>query len=73
MKTSNRRLWWVAGIIGLALALWSLSPTWVRVSAESLIGRPAPPIRSETWINSAPIEWSSLRGKVVLVEMWTFG
>jgi hypothetical protein len=63
MKTSSRRLWWLAGIVGLALTLWSLFPTWVRVSAESLIGRPAPSIRSKTWINSAPIEWSSLRGQ----------
>ncbi len=73
MKTVIRKRWWWIGIIALALALWSLSPTWVHISAESLIGRPAPPIRSKTWLNSEPIEWSSLRGKVVLVEMWTFG
>ncbi|MDP6087104.1 MAG: hypothetical protein QGH70_10810 [Nitrospinota bacterium] len=40
MKTSNRRLWWVAGIIGLALTLWFLSPTWVRCFRR-ISGRPA--------------------------------
>ena len=73
MKTVIRKRWWWIGIIALALALWALSPTWVQISAESLIGRQAPPIRSKTWLNADPIEWSSLRGKVVLVEMWTFG
>lgn len=34
----------------------------------------AAPIRSATWINAdQPIEWDSLRGKVVLVEFWTYG
>jgi thiol-disulfide isomerase/thioredoxin len=32
----------------------------------------APPISSQTWINSQPLEWNSLRGKVVMVEFWTF-
>jgi len=29
-------------------------------------------ISSETWINSAKLDWSSLRGKVVVVDFWTF-
>ncbi len=73
MKTSKRRPSWLIGILGLSLALLVLLPLGARISAKSLIGQPAPPIRSETWINSPPIEWSSFRGKVVLVEMWTFG
>ena len=35
-------------------------------------GVPAPQIKSDTWINSQPLAWESLRGKVVLVEFWTF-
>ncbi len=33
----------------------------------------APPIVSKIWINSAPIGPADARGKVVLVEFWTFG
>jgi hypothetical protein len=33
----------------------------------------APEIRSDTWINSAPLTWSALRGRVVMVEFWTYG
>ena len=32
----------------------------------------APPIASDTWLNSQPLSWGSLRGRVVLVEFWTF-
>ncbi|MFZ0544051.1 MAG: thioredoxin-like domain-containing protein [Candidatus Promineifilaceae bacterium] len=35
---------------------------------------PAPEIENEVWINSdTPLPLASLRGKVVLIEFWTFG
>ena len=33
----------------------------------------APEIVSDTWLNSNALNASELRGKVVLVEFWTFG
>jgi thiol-disulfide isomerase/thioredoxin len=36
------------------------------------IGHPAPEISSGEWLNSPPIHLSELRGKVVLLEFWTF-
>ena len=34
----------------------------------------APELTNEIWINSAePLRLAELRGKVVLLEMWTFG
>lgn len=33
---------------------------------------PAPEVSGTTWINTAPLNWADLRGKVVLVEFWTF-
>jgi len=35
---------------------------------------PAPELANNVWINSPePLRLSDLRGKVVLIEMWTFG
>ncbi|MEO6063881.1 MAG: redoxin domain-containing protein, partial [Thermoflexales bacterium] len=37
-------------------------------------GPRAPAIVSDTWLNTdGPLDWNSLRGKVVMVEFWTFG
>ena len=36
-------------------------------------GVSAPEIISPTWINSQPLKMEELRGKVVMVEFWTFG
>ncbi len=34
----------------------------------------APELTNETWLNTeAPLRLADLRGKVVLLEMWTFG
>ena len=35
--------------------------------------RPAPELAETTWINSAPLKLKELRGKVVLLEFWTYG
>ena len=39
----------------------------------SLVGSKAPEIQSGKWINSCPLTLAELRGKIVLVEFWTFG
>ena len=36
-------------------------------------GIPAPEITNNTWLNASPQTFKDLRGKVVLVEFWTFG
>ena len=38
-----------------------------------LIGKRAPEISNEVWINSPPLRLADLRGKVVLMEFWTYG
>ena len=37
------------------------------------LGAPAPEVAGERWINSEPLTTANLRGRVVLVEFWTFG
>lgn len=34
---------------------------------------PAPELANTTWFNSAPLQLADLRGKVVMIEFWTFG
>ena len=36
-------------------------------------GRAAPDITGGPWINSEPLSLAGLRGRVVLVEFWTYG
>jgi thiol-disulfide isomerase/thioredoxin len=33
---------------------------------------PAPPLSGDAWLNTEPLSLEALRGKVVLVEFWTF-
>ncbi|MEX2223834.1 MAG: hypothetical protein WEG40_18750 [Candidatus Rokuibacteriota bacterium] len=37
------------------------------------VGQAAPEITGGPWINSEPLSLASLRGRVVLVEFWTYG
>ena len=44
-------------------------------TADRLVatGQPAPEITGGPWINSPPLSLAGLRGRVVLVEFWTYG
>jgi hypothetical protein len=55
----------------LALA-GTLAPPARGVTAPR-IGSPAPEIAGGPWINSAPLTTADLRGRVALVEFWTYG
>jgi thiol-disulfide isomerase/thioredoxin len=37
------------------------------------LNAPAPAINTEQWLNSDALTWDQLKGKVVMVEFWTFG
>jgi hypothetical protein len=36
-------------------------------------GKPAPEIAQGAWVNSEPLTMQKLRGRVVLVDFWTYG
>ena len=55
--------------IGTTFAVLFL--VWAGVNAG--VGMQAPDIATTTWLNSAPIHVEDLKGKVVMVEFWTFG
>jgi hypothetical protein len=62
-------------IIHLQIVLFIiLGLNLVLPSAEArLIGKPAPDINNQVWINSPALKMADLRGKVVLLQFWTYG
>ena len=52
-------------------------PTPTAAQLQLLAGLPVigspPELHNEVWFNSAPLKLSDLRGKVVIVEFWTYG
>ncbi len=65
MRTRSSTL--VILALGWGLALATPHDAW------PFVGKKAPEIIGETWINSEPQSLQALRGQVVLVEFWTFG
>jgi thiol-disulfide isomerase/thioredoxin len=60
---------WLGIVIGALLA--GVFITWFVANAG--VGMKALDITNETWLNSTPLHLSDLKGKVVMVEFWTFG
>jgi thiol-disulfide isomerase/thioredoxin len=58
-------------LVGLMMPLAGLIVTLAIVNAG--VGRKAPDITNETWLNCPPLHLDDLKGKVVMVEFWTFG
>jgi len=67
-RRSRRSYRWLGIVIGVVLAGWASLE-----SADGMIGNPAPDIVNEVWLNSVPLRMADLKGKVVMVEFWTFG
>ena len=63
------RRWHVPLLMAVMLACVPMT-----VSAELVPpGKQAPEIAAGNWINSPPLTMQALRGRVVLVDFWTFG
>jgi thiol-disulfide isomerase/thioredoxin len=70
------------GLIALLLFGCASQPSAAQEEMESAMPKlaalpdlgPAPELTNDTWLNvAAPLRIADLRGKVVIVEMWTFG
>lgn len=68
------RLVLAAGLLlaGAAFGLAAWEPG-VAMSQPLQLGRPAPELAGGPWIASEPLTTERLRGRVVLVEFWTYG
>jgi thiol-disulfide isomerase/thioredoxin len=59
--------------IGAAALVW-LQPDRASAHPAPALREPAPEFTGiETWLGSPPLRLADLRGKVVLVDFWTFG
>lgn len=74
ITNAHRCLSWRGVVATVGLALGTIVQC-VNLPQEvhAMTGMPVPEITSSTWINSEPQSLRDLRGKVVLVEFWTFG
>jgi hypothetical protein len=70
----------VAGIVIVGAAAYAtgltkflLNPFGSSAEYESLKSATAPGLATGSWINSEPLKLEDLRGRVVLIEFWTFG
>jgi len=65
------------GRLGLAIVLVTGAVLLGRSETDAAgalrIGQPAPELSGDRWINSEPLSMAGLRGRVVLVEFWTYG
>ena len=59
-------------VLSTVLAL-GLLVTGLAAGQALRAGQSAPEIAGERWINSEPLTTAELRGRVVLVEFWTYG
>jgi hypothetical protein len=74
---------WIFGLLflGLAACGTAANPDSESEAPEPMTTRaslpdrgPAPELANETWLNvDAPLRLADLRGKVVAIDMWTFG
>jgi hypothetical protein len=65
----RRATYWF--LIALAIVTtWFFS---ARFGAAITSGTAAPEIAGESWLNSKPLTIADLKGRVVLVDFWTYG
>jgi hypothetical protein len=62
-----------ARLVGGLMLLAFTAAAGLAAGQGPLAGKPAPELTAGRWINSAPLTMAGLRGRVVLVEFWTFG
>lgn len=57
-------------LIGLGATVWL---AWPKYTSALTSGQNAPELSGEHWLNSRPLTVAGLKGRVVLVEFWTYG
>jgi hypothetical protein len=60
------------GLLALAAVVGSGSAP-AMAGRPARIGQPAPELGGGPWINGPPLTSAALRGRVLLIEFWTYG
>lgn len=60
------------GAVAIALFLGTVI-FWTGRGDTTSPGKPAPELAGEIWLNSNALTVAALKGRVVLVEFWTYG
>ncbi len=60
-------------IIASLVGLTGLGVVAAAAGQPLRLGTASPEVAGEHWINSGPLTTAGLRGRVVLVEFWTYG
>lgn len=65
----------LAGVAGILLLLLGSTPpgTWSEGAQPARRAPEFPTSDPSHWINSPPLSMKELRGRVVVLEVWTFG
>lgn len=58
------------GITKLEAKSLSTKPLESTLNLINLVGKPAPELFAETWLNSDPIKLNRVKGKVVVIDFW---
>jgi hypothetical protein len=60
-------------LIVLFMTIAAAAQLWPGRAGAVSIGNMAPDIAGASWINSKPLTINDLKGRVVLVDFWTYG
>ena len=63
----------MSGVVAAALLVMGVLGAGTAAGQAVRLGQAAPEIAGRPWINSRPLTLEGLRGRVVLVEFWTYG
>jgi hypothetical protein len=77
MQSTNVGKRWKKAIFGRNSALFALTLAawlaWPSFGYAGVTDKPAPELTGSNWLNSKPLSLGDLKGRVVLLEFWTYG
>jgi thiol-disulfide isomerase/thioredoxin len=77
MKLHGKRFWWFGLIFGLTACAATATGSGSKLPVSLPDLGPAPELTNDIWLNvdtqATPLRLAGLRGKVVALDMWTFG